>query len=134
MNQVNADGEFGCICDNVQPTNLNVMIVGEHVLDIERGNRSLKDGTRCEVHRYPYRWHPRDMVKGCVIRVTKNHNELPALDGISDVYGPGTLVTRSQRLIYDRIKVLDFGDYVQAHELVDPTNTSQAGTVGAISL
>ena len=134
MSQINGDGEFECVRDDVHPINLNVVAAGEHVPDIERGNRSLKDGTRCEIHRCPYHWYPREMVKGCVIRVTKNHNDLPALDGISDVYGPGTLVTGSQRLNYNRIKVLNFGDYVQAHEPVSPTNTSQARTVGAIAL
>ena len=73
-------------------------------------------------------------MKGCVIKVTKNHNDLPALDGISDTYGPGTLVTGSQRIDYNRIKVLNFGYYVQAHEPVNPTNTSEGRTVGAIAL
>ena len=80
VNPINADGEFECVCDDVQPTDLNVVVAGEYVSDIKRGNRSLKDGTRCEVHRCLYRWYPREMVKGCVIRVTKNHNDYDRSD------------------------------------------------------
>jgi len=69
-----------------------------------------------------------------VIKVTKDHNDLPALDGISDVHGPGTLVVGSQNPDYNRLKVLNFGDYVQTRVTVDPTNTNEARTVGAIDL
>ena len=54
VSQINANGKFECVCDDVQPTDLNVVAAGERVPDIERGNRSLKDGTRCEIHRFPY--------------------------------------------------------------------------------
>ena len=29
---------------------------GGHVGDIDRANRSLKEGTRCEIYKFPYRW------------------------------------------------------------------------------
>ena len=82
--------------------------------DIKIGKRSLKEGTKCEIHKYPYKWYPREMVKGCVIKMTKDNNELPINDGFLDIYGPGTLVKGTVRTDYNRIKVLKFGDYVQA--------------------
>ena len=73
------------------------------------------------------------MVKGCTINVTKDHNDLPANDGISNIHGPGTLVTGSQKSDYNRLKVLNFSDYMQAHQPVNSTNTSEARTVGSIA-
>ena len=134
MQQLNADNEFECIRDDILPVNLNVVAAGEHIGDIERANRSLKEGTRCEIHRCPYRWYPREMVKGCVIKVTKDNNDLPLNDGISDTHGPGTLVTGCNRPDYNDLKQLNFGDYVQVKQPMDATNTSKARTVGAIAL
>ena len=74
------------------------------------------------------------MIKGCVIKLTKNQNELPAYDGILDVHSPGTLVTGCKKTDYNRLNVLHFGDYIQAHQPVNPTNTNKASTVGAIAL
>ena len=58
VSQINGDGEFECVHNDVHPTNLNVVVAGEHVPVIERGNRSLKYGTRCEIHRCSYHWYP----------------------------------------------------------------------------
>ena len=112
ISQINADNAFECICEKIQPTNLNIVGAGEHVGDIERANRPLKEETRCEIHRCPYRRYTHETVKGCVIKVTKDHNDLSANDGISDIHGPGILVTVRQKPGYNRLNVLNFGDYV----------------------
>ena len=74
------------------------------------------------------------MIKGRVIKVTKDNNNLPLNDGLSNIYGPDTLVKGTARLDYNRLNALNFGDYVQATQLVNPTNSSEARTVGAITL
>ena len=104
MTQVNVDEEFKCILEEIQPIILNIVAAGEHTCDIERANRSIKEGTRYE-YRCPYQWYPYEMVKGCCIKVTKDHIDLPANDGFSDMYGSGIVVTGSQRLDYNRLKV-----------------------------
>ena len=48
--QVNADNEFECIRKSIAPLQLNIVGAGEHVGGIERANRSLKEGARCEIH------------------------------------------------------------------------------------
>ena len=69
-----------------------VIADGEHVGGIERGNRSLKEGTIYEIHKYPYKWYPREMIKGCCIKVTIEKNNLLLNDGLSNIHRPGTLV------------------------------------------
>ena len=54
ITQVNADNEFECIREDIAPLQLNIVAAGDHVGDIERANRSLKEGTRCEIHNCPY--------------------------------------------------------------------------------
>ena len=103
---------------------LNIVGAGGHVGDVERANRSLKEGTGCELHKYPYRWYPREMMNGCVIKVMKDHNDLPINDGLSDMYGPGTLVKVNARPDYNRLTGLNFGDYMQVTQPVNPTNTN----------
>ena len=100
ISQINADNEFECIREEVHPTHLNVVAAGKHVGDIERGNKSLKEGTRCKLHQYPYEYYQQKIIKRCVIKVTKDHNDLPQNDGISDFHGPGTLVTGYQKPDY----------------------------------
>ena len=73
-------------------------------------------------------------MKGCIIKVTKDNNELPINNGLSDIYGPGTLVKGTPRLDYNRLKALSFGYYAQATQLVNPKSSSEARTVGDISL
>ena len=99
---------------------MNFVAAGKHVGDIERGNISLKEVTRHEIHKCSYKWYTREMIKGCVIKVTKDNTDLPLNDGLSDIYGPGTLVKGTTRHDYNLLNELNFGDYVQLTQLVNP--------------
>jgi len=74
------------------------------------------------------------MIKGCVIKFTKDSKDLPLNNGLSNVYGPGTLIKGTMQPDYNVLKALNFGDFVQATQLANPTNSSEARTVGAIAL
>ena len=54
VNQINTDNEFECIKNDILPTNLNIVAAEEHVREIERSIRTMKEGTRCGVQRLPY--------------------------------------------------------------------------------
>ena len=49
VNQINTDNEFECIRNNILPINLNVVAAEEHVGDVERSIRTLKEGTRYNI-------------------------------------------------------------------------------------
>ena len=88
--QFNADNEFTCITDGVIPIHMSIMAAGAHVNKIERTVRPTKEGTRCHVHRLPYKRYPRVMVVECVVKVVQDHNQVPAPQGISQITPPAT--------------------------------------------
>ena len=110
--QLNADNEFGCIKEEIRPIKLNMVAAGEHVGNIERSNRTVKEGTRCHIHRCPYERYPRVMVAGCVVKAVKDLNQLPSQSGISQELSPSTLITGDACPDFKRINALNFGDYV----------------------
>ena len=55
VTQINCDNEFNCIRDNIAPIVLNSVAADEHVGDIERANRTLKEVTRSHLHRLPFK-------------------------------------------------------------------------------
>ena len=132
--QLNTDNEFACIEEDIRPINLNMVAVGEHVGDIERSGRTIKECTRCHVHRNPYERYTRLMVTGCVVKSVKDLNQLPAMDGISKEVSPDTLIVGRPAPNFDEITKLNFGDYVQAYKLKGKINTNKARTVGVIAL
>ena len=132
--QLNGDNKFASIEEELRPIKMNIVAAGEHVGDIERSGRTIKECTRCHVHRNPYERYPRVMVKGCVIKSIKDLNQLPPLDGISKELSPDTLITGRPPPNFNEVNKLNFGDYVQAYKVKGATNTNKSRTVGAIAL
>ena len=71
VEQINGDNKFACIRDEVIPATLNIVAAEEHVGDIERSVRTIKERTRCHVHRLPYKRYPKEMIVGFITYVTK---------------------------------------------------------------
>ena len=84
VSQVNADNEFECIEDLIRPANLHLVGANEHVGDVERSVRTIKECTRCHVHRLPYKYYPKIMVTGMVTHVVKSLNQLLSETGINN--------------------------------------------------
>lgn len=134
VSQVNVDNEFEPLRDKIDTVNLNIVGAGEHVGDVERSIRSVKDKTRSNVHGLPYRRYPTEMVCGVVIKSIKDlNNEIPN-DGVSENVPPGPIISGIQSPSYTDIMKLNFGDYVQTHVPRTITNTNENRTVGAIAL
>jgi hypothetical protein len=43
--EIQADGEFDCLCSDLSPCALNIAAPGEHVPEIERSIRTVKEAT-----------------------------------------------------------------------------------------
>ena len=106
----------------------------EHVGDVERSIRIVKEGTCCHVHRLPYERYTKLMVMGCVTKSIKGSNQLPSTNGLSKEISPSTMITGKLGPDYNQICKLNFGDYVQAYRRNGATNTNNARSVGAIAL
>ena len=134
VTRVNADNEFDNLEDTVHPANLHIVGANEHVGDIERSIRAIKECTRCHVHRLPYTRYPKLMVAGMILHIVKSLNNLPSETGIQGNISPATLITGCGPLKYESLMQLNFGDYVHAHETKQVTNDQSRRTVGAIAL
>ena len=122
-----------CITNDVLPIKMNIIAADEHVGEMERSIITIKDATRCHVHRLSYKRYPRQMVKGCVGMMLKCLNQLPNKNSVCTNMSPSSIVLGTCKLDYEG-KKLNFGDYVQAHRPHNITNDNKSRTVRAIAL
>ena len=124
-----ADNEFEAI--RPQFPMLNCAAANEHVPEVERFIRTIKDRVRSTYRMLPYKRIPRTML----IHLTKNSvfwlNAFPARDGVSSKHSPRYIMT-GQELSYTHHVQLEFGEYVQTHE--EHNNEMMERTLGAICL
>ena len=110
---------------------LNCAAANEHVPEVERFIRTIKDRVRSTYRMLPYKRIPRTML----IHLTKNSvfwlNAFPARDGVSSKHSPRYIMT-GQELSYSHHVQLEFGEYVQTHK--EHTNKMMERTLGAICL
>ena len=64
ITQVNGDNEFEVLRNEMESTDVNIVAAGAHVGDVERSIRTIKNSTREQVHRLPYKRYPNEMVCG----------------------------------------------------------------------
>ena len=103
----------------------------EHVGDIERYIRTIKERMRCVYNTLPFSFVPRIMVMELGKFAVYWLNSFPAKNGISDRSSPRLLVT-GEDINFHKHCQYEFGQYVQVHE--PHNNTMQPRTVGAIAL
>lgn len=127
------DGEFKTLKDKLADRKvlLNATSRDEHVGEIERYIRTIKERVRCVYNTLPFeRWPPR-MVIELVKHAVFWRNAFPCKNGISNMMSPRMIVTGSG-LDYNRHCKHEFGQYVQTHEEHD--NSMRPRTIGAIAL
>ena len=109
---------------------LNTCGADEHVPEIERFIRTVKDCVRSVYHSLPYKYVPRLLLVHLVKAAVFWLNAFPHRDGISD-QSPRYIMT-GQTLNFQRHARLELGAYVQTHEEHD--NSMGPRTLGAICL
>ena len=110
---------------------LNCCGADEHIPDVERFIRTLKDRVRSGYITLPFKNVPRLLLIHLVKNSTLWLNAFPANDGVSSIYSPRFLLT-GYELTFDKHVKLEFGSYVQTHE--EHSNDMTHRTLGAICL
>ena len=110
---------------------LNCCAADEHVPDIERYIRTVKDRVRSTYRMLPFKRVPRLVLIHLVKNAVFWLNALPATDGVSSTHSPRYLLTGCE-LEYPLHVRLEFGEYVQTHEKHGNRMTDR--TLGAICL
>ena len=112
---VDADMQFECLEDSFGGITLEIADTNDHVHAIERSIRTMKEGTRSIVVDMLFLRVTIVMIKCMVALTTRNLNQFPSENGISDKYSPLTIVT-GVPLADARKYAIDFGSYVETFE------------------
>ena len=88
---IHADNEFRSLLESLiqsddYDVDINFSNPGEHVPDIERGNRTLEERFRVQYYRLPFDAFPKVMVRYLPLRITKNRSLFPKKEGISKFF------------------------------------------------
>jgi uncharacterized membrane protein YgcG len=126
-----ADPEFQPLQEIFAPVSFNLCAQNEHVPEIERYIRTVKDRTRSGYNSLPFERIPRLVLIRLVANAVFWLNAFPHADGVSDTLSPRYLLT-GKHLDYRKHVRLEFGSYVQTHE--EHTNDMLPRTIGAICL
>jgi hypothetical protein len=128
------DGEFECTCSTIATdlrSELNICGEDEHVPDIERCIRTVKEWTRCTYNSTTIAHYPPRMIIEMVFLSVFWINAFPHRLGVSQTLSPHTIVT-SLHVDYKKHCRIKFGQYAQTHE--QHNNSMASCTVGALAL
>ena len=112
------DGEFECTRNDVAEhlkSDLNICGPDEHVPDVERCIRTIKERTRCTYNVLPFTDLPPKMVIEMVFLTVFWLNALPNKNGVSPTLSPSTIVT-GRKIDCQLHCQIQYGQYVQTHE------------------
>ena len=127
------DNEFEKVRDYVQHTILNTTAAAEHVGDIERRIRVIKERCRGIICTLPYTSLPKIMVVHLLHHVVLWLNNFPVDKGVSSRFSPREIILR-HKLDAKRHCRAPFGAYCEVHEENDPTNSMKSRGIPAICL
>ena len=133
ITKYHGDNEFDMndLREMIRPSVLHICANEEHVYEVERSIRTIKERCRCACHSVPYRKYTRLMTKNLVEGIVGLLNDFPSKNGVSQTMSPSMIVTGAQMPDYN-IKRIVFGSYAQVH--LGTTNTMKHRSVPAIAL
>ena len=128
-----ADGGFECIRNNLADMgiSLNFTSRNEHVPEVERYIRMIKERVRAIACMLPFEMYPPRLIAKMVYSAVFWLNTFPHKDGVHATISPRTLIT-GLSIDYNKHCKLAFGTYVQVHEEGD--RILRPRTSGAIAL
>jgi hypothetical protein len=136
---LHADGEFAplkTLIDTMpgRPIMVNLASANEHVPEIERQIRVVKERCRSSRHNLPFQRIPKLLTIHVVFNSVRMLNLFPTKGGVSDSVSPKTIMS-GEVLDYKKHLCLPIGQYCQVHNKAgSPRNSQAARTREAISL
>jgi hypothetical protein len=127
------DNEFEKVKDNVHQAVLNTTAASEHVGDIERRIRVIKERCRSIICTLPYTHIPQIMLVHLLHHVVMWLNNFPVANGVSTQFSPRELVLR-HKLDFKHHCRAPFGAYCEVHEDNSPTNSMRSRGIPSICL
>ena len=131
INSIFGDNKFEKIKPLVAPIHVETCGRDEHVPDIERVVRTVKERSCCTTSTLPYKRIPGVMIDSNIQDKIFWLNQFPPPDNLSDAIGPAGMVLGAPPVDYNTLK-LNFGQYYQIFN--GTTSTPTPRTIGAIAL
>jgi hypothetical protein len=128
--EIHADGEYNPFRDCFPNIHFSIYSADDHVPEIERAIRTVKESIRTIIHGMPYSRLPRVLVKELTTSAVRTINMLPHPDGVSTTMSPATIVSGEHKPDYNQMP-LEFGTYVQVYD--GTSNDTKSRTLGAIA-
>ena len=136
---VHGDNEFAPLLPffnkMTQPPKLILAAKGDHVPEIERRIRVVKERCRAIRHSLPFNKLPLIITMYMVLHAVRMLNFFPQKAGVSDTLSPQMIIS-GERLDWKRHLALPFGSYCQVHEQDEHgrSDINNERTLGAICL
>jgi hypothetical protein len=128
------DMEFEPLVDSMEEVVINTTAAREHVGDVERKTREIKEWGRSTVSELPYRHcMPDQAIIHLIYFVVLWINGFSSGNGVSEIYSPREIVT-GMKLDFTKHCKVQFGAYVEASFDDEITNTLKERTHSCISL
>jgi len=131
---IECDGLYKSMMDEVKDSlniTMNYCNPDEHVPEVERSIRVIKERCRAHYHRLPFKLIPRIMIRALGEQCCKLLNVIPAKGGVSKYFSPHMIMNKTH-LQYDKDFKYMIGDYGMANAPTD--NTMKPRAVEAIYL
>jgi hypothetical protein len=119
------DNEFKKLQNLVPILAINTTVAREHVPEVERKIRLIKERGRCILNTLPIKKMPRLMLIELIYHVVLWLNAFPAKSGVSEMLSPHEIVYRHKMDFAKHCKS-PFGTYCEVHD--DPTCTNIMAT------
>ena len=138
ITDIHCDTEFKCLeAELTDDENHNIRMhwvpKNQHVPEIERAIRTMKERIRALWNAMVHRRIPKVMIISLVYRQVKWLNSFPPKGGTSACYSPRTIMGATP-IDYETHCKFSFGAYVQAESIPSPTNTMEERTKDAVHL
>ena len=127
------DQEFDKIVDEILLAEVNTTAAREHVAEIERAIRVIKERCRGILSTLPFKYLPRRVLIHLVYFAILWLNASPVKNGISEEFSPREIIMR-RALDFVKHARAQFGEYIEADWHDSPSNTMKARTYPAIYL
>ena len=127
------DNEFEKVKDHVPEANLNTPAASEHIGEIERKIRVIKERSRGILCTLPYSQFPQQLLIHLLHHVVMWLNNFPVAGGVSDRFSPREIILR-HRLDAKHHCRAPFGAYCETHEDNTPTNSMKTRGLPTICL
>ena len=112
ITNIHGDGEFNMeeLRSSIRPIRLHISAPQEHVPEVEKSIKTIKERCRCATHAVPYKQYMKLMTISLIESMNDWLNLFPSKNGISKTMSISTIVKGRRKPVFNK-KTVPFGAY-----------------------